>query len=284
MILITGANGQLGTDIIKECQKRGLAFLPTDVAEMDITSIDSVKAIFKSNKITSVMHLAAYTAVDLAEDNPELVYKINALGTQNLVAVAKEYDVPMMYISTDYTFDGTKDGFYEVDDVPNPIGVYAKTKYQGEVAVKDNLTKYFVVRISWVFSPQGKNFVKTMLRLGKEKSELNVVSDQIGSPTYTPDAAEVMIDMITSTKYGFYHLTNEGECSWADFTSEIFKVAGYSTKVNYIRTSEYPTKATRPMNSRMSKTSLDKAGFKRLPSWQDATKRCVEALKELGEV
>lgn len=283
MILITGANGQLGTDIIKECQKRDLDFLPTDVQEMDITSLESVESVFKENKITSVLHLAAYTAVDAAEDNPDLVYKINTLGTQNLVTIAKQYDVPMMYISTDYIFDGTKEGFYEVDDKANPISVYGKSKYQGEVAVKNNLSKYFIVRISWVFSPQAKNFVKTMLKLGLERDEINVVSDQYGSPTYTPDAAEVMIDMITSKKYGTYHLTNEGECSWAEFTSEIFKVAGYATKVNYITTAEYPTKATRPMNSRMSKVSLDKAGFKRLPSWQDATARCVAALKEKGE-
>lgn len=283
MILITGANGQLGTDIIKECQKRNLAYLATDVQDMDITSLESVKTVFSQNKISAVLHLAAYTAVDLAEDNPDLVYKINTTGTQNLVTVAKEYDVPFMYISTDYTFDGTKVGFYEVDDTPNPISVYGKSKYLGEVAVKENLSKYFIVRISWVFSPQAKNFVKTMLKLGQERTEINVVADQFGSPTYTPDAAIVMLDMITSDKYGTYHLTNEGECSWAEFTSEIFKQAGYSTKVNYITTAEYPTKATRPMNSRMSKTSLDEVGFKRLPSWQDATARCVKALKEKGE-
>lgn len=283
MILITGANGQLGTDIIKECQKRNLDYLPTDVQDMDITRLESVEETFKKHKITAVLHLAAYTAVDAAEENSELCFKINTEGTKNLVTIAKQYDVPFLYVSTDYSFDGTKDGFYEVDDTCNPISVYGKSKYEGEQAVLNNLSKFFIVRISWVFSPQAKNFVKTMLKLGQEKTEINVVSDQFGSPTYTPDAAEVMLDMITSTKYGTYHLTNEGECSWAEFTSEIFRVAGYTTKVNYITTAEYPTKATRPMNSRMSKVSLDKAGFKRLPSWQDATKRCVAALKEKGE-
>lgn len=283
MILITGANGQLGTDIIKECQKRNLDYLPTDVQDMDITRLESVEETFKKHKITAVLHLAAYTAVDAAEENSELCFKINTEGTKNLVTIAKQYDVPFLYVSTDYSFDGTKEGFYEVDDTCNPISVYGKSKYEGEQAVLNNLSKFFIVRISWVFSPQAKNFVKTMLKLGQEKTEINVVSDQFGSPTYTPDAAEVMLDMITSTKYGIYHLTNEGECSWAEFTSEIFKHAGYSTKVNYITTAEYPTKATRPMNSRMSKVSLDKAGFKRLPSWQDATKRCVAALKEKGE-
>lgn len=283
MILITGANGQLGTDIIKECQKRNLDYLPTDVQDMDITRLESVEETFKKHKITAVLHLAAYTAVDAAEENSELCFKINTEGTKNLVTIAKQYDVPFLYVSTDYSFDGTKEGFYEVDDTCNPISVYGKSKYEGEQAVLNNLSKFFIVRISWVFSPQAKNFVKTMLKLGKERTEINVVSDQFGSPTYTPDAAEVMLDMITSTKYGTYHLTNEGECSWAEFTSEIFRVAGYTTKVNYITTAEYPTKATRPMNSRMSKVSLDKAGFKRLPSWQDATKRCVEILKENGE-
>lgn len=283
MILITGANGQLGTDIIKECQKRNLDYLPTDVQDMDITRLESVEETFKKHKITAVLHLAAYTAVDAAEENSELCFKINTEGTKNLVTIAKQYDVPFLYVSTDYSFDGTKEGFYEVDDTCNPISVYGKSKYEGEQAVLNNLSKFFIVRISWVFSPQAKNFVKTMLKLGQEKTEINVVSDQFGSPTYTPDAAEVMLDMITSTKYGTYHLTNEGECSWAEFTSEIFRVAGYTTKVNYITTAEYPTKATRPMNSCMSKVSLDKAGFKRLPSWQDATKRCVAALKENGE-
>lgn len=284
MILITGANGQLGTDIIKECIKRDIAYLSTDVAEMDITDINSVKSIFEANPITAVMHLAAYTAVDAAEDNPDLVYKINTEGTKNLVTVAKKFDVPFMYISTDYTFDGTKEGIYEIDDQPNPIGVYAKSKYLGELAVKESLNKYFITRISWVFSPQGKNFVKTMLKVGNERDSINVVSDQFGSPTYTPDAVEVMLDMIQSEKYGVYHLTNENECSWAEFATEIFKLAGYTTKVNYITTSQYPTKAIRPMNSKLSKKSLDEAGFKRLATWQDATMRCIKALKEKGEL
>lgn len=284
MILITGANGQLGTDIIKECKKRNLDYLPTDVAEMDITSLQSVEAIFKTHEISSVLHLAAYTAVDAAEDNAELCYKINSLGTQNLVKVAQKYDAKFLYISTDYSFDGSKEGSYEVDDRCNPISVYGKSKYEGEQAVINNLKKYFIVRISWVFSPQAKNFLKTMLAIGKNRESINVVADQYGSPTYTPDAVEVMLDMIQSEKYGIYHLTNENDCSWAEFASEIYKCAGYSTQVNYITTQEYPTKATRPMNSRLSKKSLDEAGFKRLPTWQDATRRCVDALKEKGEL
>ena len=261
MILITGANGQLGTDIIKECIKRNLDYLPTDVAEMDITSLQSVEAIFKAHEISSVLHLAAYTAVDAAEDNAELCYKINTLGTQNLVKIAQKYDAKFLYISTDYSFDGSKEGSYEVDDRCNPISVYGKSKYEGEQAVINSLKKYFVVRISWVFSPQAKNFLKTMLAIGKNRESINVVADQYGSPTYTPDAVEVMLDMIQSEKYGIYHLTNENDCSWAEFASEIYKCAGYTTKVNYITTQEYPTKATRPMNSRLSKRSLDEAGF-----------------------
>ena len=189
--------------------------------------------------------------------------------------ICKKIDAKMVYISTDYVFDGTKDGFYEVDDKPNPINVYGKTKLLGEQAVQKILKKYFIVRISWVFGEHGNNFVKTMLRLGKERKELNVVADQYGSPTYTADLAPLLIEMIKTDKYGVYHATNEGVCSWAELAEEIFKVAAMNVKVNHIATDEYPTKAKRPLNSRLSKEKLDKYFYK-LPFWEIALEKFIK--------
>ena len=221
----------------------------------------------------AVIHCAAYTAVDKAEDEQGLCYLVNASATENIAEICKKINAKMLYISTDYVFDGTKIGFYEVDDKPNPINVYGKTKLLGEQAVQRILDKYFIVRISWVFGEHGNNFVKTMLRLGKKRKELNVVADQYGSPTYTVDLAPLLVEMIQTEKYGIYHATNEGVCSWAEFAEEIFKIAGMDVKVNYITTAEYPTRAKRPMNSRLSKEKLIEKSYFKLPIYIEALRQ-----------
>ncbi len=277
-ILVTGIGGQLGYDIIKELERRHMDCIGADKTEFDITDFNDSYKFISSYKPDAVIHCSAYTAVDKAEDEPELCHLVNAVGTENIAKICKEIDAKMIYISTDYIFDGTKDGSYEVDDIPNPINVYGKTKLAGEKAVQDILEKYFIVRISWVFGINGNNFVKTMLRLGKERSELNVVADQIGSPTYTADLASLLVDMVETDKYGIYHATNEGICSWAEFAEEIFKASSIYVKVNHITTAEYSTKAKRPLNSRMSKSNLCENGFYILPSWEDAVKRYISSL------
>lgn len=273
--LVTGMGGQLGYDVIKELEKRNIDCIGADRAEFDITDFKAAHKFITDYMPDVVIHCSAYTAVDKAEDEPELCYLVNAVGTENIAKICKEIDAKMIYISTDYVFDGTKDGYYEVDDMPNPINVYGKSKFAGEKFVQEILQKYFIVRISWVFGINGNNFVKTMLRLGKERSELNVVADQIGSPTYTVDLASLLVDMVQTDKYGIYHATNEEECSWAEFAEKIFKVAKLNVKVNNITTAEYPTKARRPMNSRMSKVSL---GSQKLPSWENALRRYLNTL------
>ena len=279
-VLVTGVAGQLGYDVIKDLEKRNIDCVGADKAEFDITDFKASHKFITDYMPEAVIHCSAYTAVDKAEDEPELCYLVNAVGTENIAKICKEIDAKMIYISTDYVFDGAKDGFYEVDDIPSPINVYGKTKLEGENAVQEILDKYFIVRISWVFGINGNNYVKTMLRLGKEHKELNVVSDQIGSPTYTADLAPLLVDMIQTDKYGVYHATNEGECSWAEFAEEIFKVAGMNVKVNNITTAEYPTKARRPINSRLAKGNLIDFGFRLLPIWQNALTRYMHLLKE----
>lgn len=274
-VLVTGVGGQLGYDVIKELEKRNINCIGADRAEFDITDFEAAHKFITDYMPDTVIHCSAYTAVDKAEEEPELCHLVNAVGTENIAKVCKEINAKMVYISTDYVFDGTKEGFYEVDDVPNPINVYGKTKLEGEIAVQKILVKYFIVRISWVFGVNGNNFVKTMLRLGKERSQLSVVSDQIGSPTYTADLASLLIDMIQTDKYGIYHATNEGECSWAEFAEEIFSVVGVDVKVNHITTAEYPTKAMRPMNSRMSKEKLKNFKFRSLDCWRDSVKKYI---------
>ena len=212
-ILVTGVGGQLGYDVIKELEKRNIECIGADRAEFDITDFEATHKFITNYIPDVVVHCSAYTAVDKAEDELELCYLVNAVGTENIAGICKEIDAKMLYISTDYVFDGTKDGFYEVDDEPNPINVYGKTKLAGEKVVQGILEKYFIVRISWVFGINGNNFVKTMLSLGKERGELSVVADQVGSPTYTADLAPLLVDMIQTDKYGIYHATNEGECS-----------------------------------------------------------------------
>jgi len=277
-VLVTGVKGQLGYDVVKELKKRNIECLGVDIDDFDITDEIATNSYIKNYHPDCVIHCSAYTAVDRAEDDAELCRKVNAEGTYNIAKVCKEIDAKLLYISTDYVFPGTEDHAYEVDDLTGPLGVYGQTKLEGEQAVKELLTKYFIVRISWVFGINGNNFVKTMLRLGEERNEINVVCDQIGSPTYTADLAPLLCDIILTEKYGTYHATNEGFCSWAEFAQEIFSKAGYKTKVNFIPTSEYPTRAKRPLNSRMSKKSLDEAGFNRLPSWQDALSRYLKEI------
>ena len=273
MVLVTGAAGQLGSDVVSELQKRDIKCIPIDIDELDITDSDAVHSFIVKHKPACVIHCAAYTAVDAAEDNIELCMKINVEGTENLAKACKATNAEMIYISTDYVFDGESDVPYEVDAPKGAMSVYGKSKLAGEEAVKRYLDKYYIVRVSWVFGANGNNFVKTMLRLAESRDELNVVADQVGSPTYTTDLAVLLCDMAFSGKYGEYHATNEEYCSWHEFAEEIMRQSGRQCKINPISTEEYPTKAIRPKNSRMSKNSLDNAGFRRLPSWQDALGR-----------
>lgn len=278
-ILVTGVNGQLGHDVVLEGERRGIEMFGTDVASMDICNSEQVREVMTSFGPDAVIHCAAYTAVDAAEDNQELCRRINVDGTRNIVLVCKEMDIPMMYFSTDYVFDGQGENFWKEDDEKAPLNVYGQTKYDGELAVQEFVKKYFILRISWVFGINGNNFIKTMLRVGAERGEVSVVSDQIGSPTYTYDLAKIVMDMILSDAYGVYHVTNDGLCSWYEFACEIFRQTGMDVKVNPLSTGEYPAKAARPYNSRMSKEKLRKAGFCMLPDWQDALRRY---LCELG--
>ena len=275
-ILVTGVKGQLGYDVVLEGESRGLQMFGTDVDNMDITDATQVRTIITSYQPDAVIHCAAYTAVDAAEDNQELCQKINVDGTRNIAEVCKGLDIPMMYFSTDYVFDGQGENFRKEDDEKQPLNVYGQSKYDGELAVQELVKKNFILRISWVFGVNGNNFIKTMLRVGPARGEVGVVVDQIGSPTYTYDLAKLVIDMIQTDKYGVYHVTNDGICSWYEFACEIFKQAGLNVKVNPLTTAEYPVKATRPFNSRMSKDKLVNAGFEMLPSWQDALGRYLK--------
>ena len=274
-VLVTGANGQLGYDIVKELQKQNIECYGATRQDFDIVDFEATKKFITNYMPDAVIHCAAYTAVDKAEDEQGLCYLVNASATENIAEICRKINAKMLYISTDYVFDGTKDGFYEVDDKPNPINVYGKTKLLGEQAVQRILDKYFIVRISWVVVEHGNNFIKTMLRLGKERKEISVVADQYGSPTYTADLAPLLVEMIQTEKYGVYHVTNEGVCTWAEFAEEIFKIVGMDVKVKYIATTEYKTMAKRPLNSRLSKKSLVINHFKTLENWQNAVKNYV---------
>ena len=283
-VLVTGAKGQLGSDLLCELSKRNIESVGIDIDDLDITDADATKRVIENinneSKLDAIIHCAAYTAVDAAEDNEALVTKINAEGTKNIAEVAKTLDVAMMYISTDYVFDGEGERPWEPDDKRAPLNVYGMAKYNGELYVEELLKKYFIVRISWVFGLHGNNFIKTMIRLGKERGAVSVVNDQIGSPTYTPDLSRLLVDMIVSDKYGRYHATNEGLCSWYDFAVEIFKQAKLDVAVTPVSSDAFPVKAKRPHNSRMDKSKLTENGFELLPPWQDALRRY---LLELGE-
>ena len=283
-VLVTGAKGQLGSDLLCELSKRNIESVGIDIEDLDITDAAATKKLIEDinnkTKLDAIIHCAAYTAVDAAEDNEAIVTKINVEGTKNIAEVAKTLDVAMMYISTDYVFDGEGKRPWEPDDKRAPLNVYGMAKYKGELYVEELLKKYFIVRISWVFGLHGNNFIKTMLRLGKERGAVSVVNDQIGSPTYTPDLSRLLADMIVTDKYGRYHATNEGLCSWYDFAVEIFKQANLDVAVTPVSSDAFPVKAKRPHNSRMDKSKLTENGFKLLPTWQDALGRY---LLELGE-
>jgi len=278
-VLVTGAKGQLGTDLMNELKKQGLEGIGVDVEEMDITDAAACQRVISGANVDAVIHCAAYTAVDAAEDHVELCRKINGEGTRNVAVACRDAGVKMMYISTDYVFDGQGTRPWEPDDERAPLNVYGLTKYEGELAVEELLERYFTVRIAWVFGVAGKNFIKTMLRLGKERGAVSVVDDQIGSPTYTYDLARLLVDMIQTDKYGRYHATNEGLCSWYEFAKEIFHQAGMDeVSVTPVSSDQFPAKAVRPSNSRMSKEKLTESGFVRLPSWQDALGRYLREI------
>ena len=277
-VLVTGVKGQLGYDVMNELAGRGHEGIGVDIQEMDITDAASVEKVITEAAPDAVIHCAAYTAVDAAEDNVDLCRRVNAGGTENIARVCKALNCKMMYISTDYVFNGQGTRPWEPDDKREPLNVYGQTKYEGELAV-ETLEKFVLVRIAWVFGVNGKNFIKTMLNLGKTRDHLTVVADQIGSPTYTYDLARLLVDMIETDKYGRYHATNEGLCSWYEFACEIFKQAGMNVTVSPVTSDQYPAKAKRPMNSRMDKSKLDEMGFKRLPSWQDALGRYLKEIQ-----
>ena len=278
-VLVTGVKGQLGYDVVNELEKRGHEAIGVDIEEMDITDAEAVRADITAAGVDAVIHCAAYTAVDAAEDNEDICRKVNAQGTDNIAKVCKALDIKMIYISTDYVFDGEGERPWEPDDKQNPQSVYGQTKYEGELAVMNNLDKYFIVRIAWVFGVNGKNFIKTMLSLAETRDSLTVVNDQIGSPTYTFDLAVLLVDMVETEKYGIYHATNEGLCSWYDFAVEIFKEANVPMEVAPVSSAEFKAKAKRPSNSRMSKDKLVANGFNRLPTWQDALARYLKIIR-----
>lgn len=280
-ILVTGVKGQLGFDVVNELTKRGHTAVGVDIAELDITDKNSVDNVISSIKPDAVIHCAAWTAVDAAEDNEEKVRAVNGTGTQYIASACKQINAKLMYISTDYVFDGQGTTPWQPDCKDYaPLNVYGKTKLEGELAVANTLNNYFIVRIAWAFGVNGKNFIKTMLSVGKTHDTVRVVNDQIGTPTYTHDLARLLVDMIESDKYGYYHATNEGGyISWYDFTIEIYRQAGYATKVIPVSTQEYGlSKSARPFNSRLDKNKLIQNGFTPLPSWQDALARYLKEI------
>ncbi len=290
-ILVTGVKGQLGYDVVNELTKRGHEAVGVDIEEMDITNKASVEQVLREVLPDAVIHCAAWTAVDAAEDCPEKVHLVNAVGTENIACLCKELGCKMMYISTDYVFDGQGTVPWQPDCKEyEPLNVYGKTKLEGELAVVNHVDRYFIVRIAWVFGKNGKNFIKTMLNIGKKLDTIKVVNDQIGTPTYTFDLARLLVDMIETEKYGYYHATNEGGyISWYDFTKEIFRQAvqmGHDEyreerlKVYPVTTEEYGvSKAKRPFNSRLDKSKLTEKGFLPLPTWQDALRRYLQEIE-----
>ena len=278
-VLVTGVKGQLGHDVMNELAKRGHTGIGVDIEEMDITDASACEKVIAEADVEAVIHCAAYTAVDAAEDHAELCRKVNGTGTENIAKVCEKLDLKMMYISTDYVFDVQGTRPWEPEDERHPLNMYGLSKYEGEVAVTEHVKKFFIVRIAWVFGVNGKNFIKTMLRLGKERGAVSVVDDQIGSPTYTYDLSVLLVDMIETEKYGFYHATNEGLCSWYEFAKEIFRQAGMDVKVTPVSSQEFAAKAKRPYNSRMSKEKLTANGFRRLPAWQDALGRYLKEIE-----
>lgn len=278
-IIVTGVNGQLGFDVVRELKLRGYQNIyGIDIEDLDITNQNDVNDFFREKKPNLIIHCAAYTTVDKAEENRDFCMNVNLNGTRYLIDQAIMYDAKFVYISTDYVFDGEKNSPYEIDDQPNPKSVYGQSKYFGELETMKH-DKYFIVRTSWVFGKNGTNFIKTMLRLSKEKKELNIINDQLGSPTYTYDLSKLLVDLIETDKYGIYHGTNEGICTWYEFAKKIFELSKIMTTVHPILSAEYPMKAKRPNNSVLSKESLYSNGFKGLPYWEDALKRYLKEIE-----
>lgn len=281
-VLVTGVKGQLGYDVARELQKRGHEAVGVDIDEMDITDAAVVERVMTEVQPDAVIHCSAYTAVDRAEEDIEICRRVNVDGTKNIAKICKKLNCKMLYLSTDYIFSGDGERPWEPDDEASPLNAYGQSKYDGELVLKKYVEKYFIVRISWVFGINGNNFIKTMLRLGRENGAVKVVDDQIGSPTYTYDLARLLVDMIESDRYGAYHATNEGICSWYEFAKEIFRAAGMdNVSVTPVKSGEFPVKAKRPKNSRMSKEKLVTNGFSLLPAWQDAVARYIKELNLL---
>lgn len=281
LIVVTGVQGQLGYDVVRTLKKRGYTnVLGIDIEDLDLTKKAEIDAFFEKNQAKFIFHNAAFTAVDKAESMPDLVYEINSYAVKNLAETAKKLNAGFMYISTDYVFEGTGKNFYNEDDKKNPVNIYGKSKSLGEDFVVETLENYFILRISWVFGKNGKNFIRTMVNLGEKLDEISVVDDQIGSPTYTLDLADRMIDFMESDKYGIYHVTNEGLCSWYEFAKYIFEVVGNKKiVVKPISTKDYQAKypqAYRPLNSRLSKKKLTLAGFLPLRPRKEAVKYYIE--------
>ncbi len=272
MYIVSGAKGQLGGDVCSLLKKRNLPFIGIDIDTLDITDETAVENFFTKNEVTCFIHCAAYTAVDKAENEKDLCMAVNFKGTRNIAKQCGIHGAKMLYVSTDYVFDGEGTEPFEVNDKKSPLNVYGESKYLGEKAVEEFCPRHFIVRTSWVFGEKNTNFIATMLRLSESREEVNVVCDQIGSPTYSKHLAELICEIAKSEKYGIYHGTNDGFCSWSELAEKAFEIEDKKTKVNPINTEEYPTAAKRPFNSRLSKRSLDEAGFERLPHWEDAVR------------
>ena len=272
-IIVTGSKGQLGTDVVAQLIANGIEAIGADLPDLDITDSDAVESFISGSGADAVIHCAAFTNVDLAETDKETCSRVNSEGTLNIARSCAKHGMKMLYISTDYVFGGEGEKPFETDSPTVPCNFYGVSKLEGEKAVAENCDKYFIVRISWVFGENGKNFVKTMLRLSKERDEIAVVNDQTGSPTYTKDLSKLLCDIITTEKYGVYHATNEGFCSWAEFAAKIMELSSAETKIIPITGNEYKSVAVRPSNSRLSKKSLDDNGFERLPHWENALER-----------
>ncbi|MDQ1000812.1 dTDP-4-dehydrorhamnose reductase [Neobacillus niacini] len=269
-VVVTGAGGQLGQDVLLELERKNHQAFGADRQQLDITKEEDVLAFISEVKPDVILHCAAYTNVDAAEENEEAAYQVNAAGTEYLAKAAKQIGAKMLYVSTDYVFDGSASEPYEVDEPTKPLGAYGRTKLAGEQLLQKQLDEFFIVRTAWVFGIHGNNFVKTMIRLGKERGEVGVVHDQVGSPTYTVDLARFMVELMETDKYGIYHATNSGICSWYEFAVEIFKQANMKVTVNPLTTDQFPRPAARPKYSVLSKKRIEKQGLKPLRDWKEA--------------
>nr|WP_313120162.1 dTDP-4-dehydrorhamnose reductase [Proteiniclasticum ruminis] len=276
--MVTGGNGQLGHDVVLKLKELNINVIAPGRDDFDLTNREQIQKYIFKEKPDVIIHCAAYTAVDKAEDEKDICYSINLEGTRFIAETAKQINAKLVYVSTDYVFDGLGEEPHSEDKETKPVNYYGYTKEQGEKIVRAILDNYFIVRTSWVYGSNGNNFVKTMLKLAESRNELNVVSDQIGAPTYTKDLADFIINLVKTNQYGIYHGVNEGYCSWYEFAKTIFEKSGIEMKINPISTKEYPTKAARPLNSKLSKRNTDKAGISRLPHWEDAISRFISEL------